>query len=455
MLIDRNDVKNMLDKHNISIKGILHVGAHECEEMPIYTGWGVDPKDIVWVDANPRLVEKNTQAGIQNCYTAVLDETARSTTFNITNNGQSSSLLDFGTHAQSYPWCVVTDTIHVKTETLTQFYSSRSLDYTKYNFWNFDIQGSEFSVFYGSKHLLQYADCIYTEVNTAEVYKGCGLLHMIDDLLQQYGLTRVILNMTSEKWGDAMYIRTNKAENPYGKMTLAIPTYKRFSTFLEKYLPVYVQMPYFDTILIGDETGEDIEEIKKQPWGSDPKLVLIKNDELLGAYHNKVNLLKKVTTDWVALIDSDNQLLPEYFTGLYKYWDTHGLNTNMVYIPASLVSSDIRYGTQSIPIQCLANTIIDANSWNSFQNTYMSAYGLNVGNCVFPKSACNLFSTSFEKHLMVECITMNKTLVENGYSLVFVPDMKYIHVVHNGSLYLNNEAKMDHVYKSTNWLLDN
>ena len=209
MLIDANTIKHLLDIYGISIRGILHVGAHECEEMTVYKGWGVDPANIIWVDANPGLVEKNTRAGIPNCYTAALDEVVRETTFNITNNGQSSSLLEFGTHAQSYPWCVVTDTLHVTTEKLSDFYSSRSLDSTKYNVWNFDIQGSEFSVFRGSKELLRGVDCIYTEVNTVEVYKGCGLLHMIDDLLKEYGLVRVMLQMTECGWGDALYLRHN------------------------------------------------------------------------------------------------------------------------------------------------------------------------------------------------------------------------------------------------------
>ena len=209
MLIDGDTVKSYLDKYNIKIKGILHVGAHECEEKSLYnTKLNVNDSDIVWVDANPRLIERNIQRGILNCYTAVLDETERDTTFNITNNGQSSSLLEFGSHAQSYPWCVVTEVVNVKTQTLTNFYNQNSLDCTKYNFWNFDIQGSELHVIRGSKELLKHVDCLYAEVNVAEVYKNCGQLNDVDLLLSEYGLTRVETVMTEENWGDALYIRT-------------------------------------------------------------------------------------------------------------------------------------------------------------------------------------------------------------------------------------------------------
>lgn len=208
MLINPNQVNALLQHFNINIKGILHVGAHECEEKDCYnTTFNVKDDSIVWVDANPKLIEKNKERGIPNCYTAVLDETERETAFHITNNGQSSSLLEFGTHATSYTWCVVTETVPVKTETLTQFFQKNQLDPKNFNFWNFDIQGNELQVFRGSKELLQYADVIYSEVNTQDVYKGCGKLNEMDVLLEEHGFKRVSTELTDQGWGDAIYVR--------------------------------------------------------------------------------------------------------------------------------------------------------------------------------------------------------------------------------------------------------
>lgn len=207
MLIDSYTVKTVLNNYNITINGILHVGAHKCEEKTVYNNWGIEDKDVVWVDANPKLIEYNKSRGILNCYTAALDEVERDTIFNITNNGESSSLLEFGSHSNSYPSIVVNETINVKTETLEQFFTKNSLNCKKYNFWNFDIQGVELQVFRGSKELLKYVDCIYVEVNTGEVYKGCGLMDDMDILLKEYGLVRVMTSMTSANWGDAIYVR--------------------------------------------------------------------------------------------------------------------------------------------------------------------------------------------------------------------------------------------------------
>ena len=86
------------------IRGILHVGAHECEEKELYNNeFNVKDDDIIWIDANSNLIKYNKLRGIPNCYTCVLDEFERDTKFNITNNNQSSNLLEFGTHSESYP----------------------------------------------------------------------------------------------------------------------------------------------------------------------------------------------------------------------------------------------------------------------------------------------------------------------------------------------------------------
>jgi FkbM family methyltransferase len=207
MLIPLHIVDTILETYNVARKGILHVGAHNCEEMQAYNTLGFEANQIIWVDANPEKTSMNLARGIPNCYTAVLDETAGEKSFKITNNGQSSSLLDFGTHALSYKDIVVVETIKVQTERLSDFFTKTSLDPANYNIWNFDIQGSELHVFRGSPEILTHVDLIYTEVNTAEVYRGCGQLNELDDFLKIHGFKRVKTEITNDYWGDAIYVK--------------------------------------------------------------------------------------------------------------------------------------------------------------------------------------------------------------------------------------------------------
>ena len=206
MLIPHEKVVATLKAKNIFIKGILHIGAHECEELGAYVKAGVSAGSIDWIEANPELVTRMASRGIK-VHNAAISDVETVLPFHITNNGQSSSLLEFGTHAVSYPWCKVVKTLSVKTETLVSVVHRENIPIRERNFWNLDIQGAELNALKSAGDLLQYADAIYTEVNTREVYKGCALLGDLDTFLDQKGFYRDSISMTGEGWGDALYIR--------------------------------------------------------------------------------------------------------------------------------------------------------------------------------------------------------------------------------------------------------
>lgn len=206
MLVDGEVVRDSIGVH---IRGVLHIGAHLCEERIMYNNtWNVPDSNIIWVEAIPELVEINNRNG-NNCYCSVLDETVGNRSFFITNNGQSSSILELGTHKHHYPYIVVEKTLSVKTETLPMLFTRNNLSPSDYNVWNLDIQGAELAVLKGGKEYLQYVDAIYTEVNQEEIYNDCCRIEEVDSFLTEHGFTRIITKMMPEKWGDALYVRRN------------------------------------------------------------------------------------------------------------------------------------------------------------------------------------------------------------------------------------------------------
>ena len=58
MLIKINE---LLRKYDLKIKGILHVGAHECEELLDYMRAGVKRNNIYWVEGNKDIYKKIKQ----------------------------------------------------------------------------------------------------------------------------------------------------------------------------------------------------------------------------------------------------------------------------------------------------------------------------------------------------------------------------------------------------------
>jgi len=207
MIIDIEEVMNVLVSKKITLNGCFHIGAHECEELNIYNNLGIKTEDIVWVDALPGKVYEATCRGIPNVFNAVItDKDDEKVVFNVANNGQSSSILEFGTHSIEHPGIVFINKINQKSITVDSFFERNKLDASKYDFWNFDIQGAELLALKGATKSIKYAKVLYLEVNSKELYKNGALINEIDEFLAQYNFKRVLTNMTIHKWGDAMYI---------------------------------------------------------------------------------------------------------------------------------------------------------------------------------------------------------------------------------------------------------
>lgn len=210
MLVTKERVAAELAKYGIEAEGALHVGSHDCEELDFYKFIGLNPSDVVWLDALEDKVQACKARGIPNVYQAVVsDKDDETVIFRRTNNDQSSSILEFGTHAQSYPYIHVVSSTEMKTTTLDSFVIQKNLDASKWTVWNFDIQGAELKALQGAEGILSFAKALYLEVNTQEVYKGCAVMTELDTYLEQRGFKRVITEMVNgHGWGDALYVRT-------------------------------------------------------------------------------------------------------------------------------------------------------------------------------------------------------------------------------------------------------
>ena len=208
MLIPVNKIFEIISENKILITGVFHVGAHECEELSLYNSLGLTNDDVVWIDALDSKVEDAKNKGVPNVYKAVItDKDDENVTFNVSNNCQSSSVLEFGTHSQEHPWVVFVNKTEEKSITVDTFFNRNNIDCSKYNFWNFDIQGAELMALKGAVKNIQYASVLYIEVNINEVYKNCALIPEIDVFLEEYKFKRVFTHITEHGWGDAIYIK--------------------------------------------------------------------------------------------------------------------------------------------------------------------------------------------------------------------------------------------------------
>ena len=191
------------------INGIVHIGAHELEELRAYKSKNI--KDIIWVEANPakyKLIEDllmQYKDMILGKFAA--GQSKKKLKLNISNNGQSSSLLPLGTHKYSYPHIFYTSQIEVCVMSFDDWASKNKIYSKSYNFINIDIQGYELEALKGMQKQLTFSDYVYLEVNFREVYENCSQIEEIDNFLIKFNLKRVGTYTSNKGWGDAIYVK--------------------------------------------------------------------------------------------------------------------------------------------------------------------------------------------------------------------------------------------------------
>lgn len=205
--------KDLFEKYAIKdCKRILHVGAHQGQEAQAYADLGAEY--VTWIEADPRtywklmkhLEQFKNQYALLAC---ISDKDGEIVDFKIASNGgQSSSFLDFGTHAKMHPDCTFVSHMKLETVTLATLISEGKIPtITNFDLLNIDIQGAELLALKGLGDHLNQFKYLYLEVNKDEVYKGCPLVEDIDFYVAPFGFRRVETLWASANltWGDAFY----------------------------------------------------------------------------------------------------------------------------------------------------------------------------------------------------------------------------------------------------------
>lgn len=196
---------NLYKKYNMSITGIIHIGAHYGEELEEYKTNNIS--NVVLFEplsANFEVLEQRAAKFNMNIIghqVALGNVNGTVEMFLSSNQQESSSILKPKRHLEQYPHITFTET-----ETVIMF-KLDDYKYKTYNFINMDVQGYELEVLKGSTETLKFVDYVYCEVNRDEVYENNAFVEQLDDFLEVYNLQRVETEWLGETWGDALYIK--------------------------------------------------------------------------------------------------------------------------------------------------------------------------------------------------------------------------------------------------------
>lgn len=199
------DLEELVQKYQVKIKGLIHVGAHYGQEYEIYQKLGIahliffEPLvqnfEILKTHVGEKAKLFQLALGNENKKVKMYVESA--------NNGMSSSILKPQKHLEQYPQIVFDQEEIVEMVRLDNFLSEKE----NYNFLTIDVQGYELEVLKGSRQTLNNISGILTEVNRDELYSNCVRVEQLDNFLKNFDFYRVETNWEGGTWGDAFYAK--------------------------------------------------------------------------------------------------------------------------------------------------------------------------------------------------------------------------------------------------------
>lgn len=201
--------QDLFRRHTIKPAGVLHLGANTGQEAGDYNAMGI--RKVIWVEADPtlfpKLVAHVSPYGHRALKACVSDKDGDRRPFHIANNkGQSSSLLELGTHKQAHPEVKYVGDIEMSTIRVDSLLRKHGFVLDPWWFLNADLQGAELMALRGMEGLLKNFSHLYLEVNEKPLYVGCPLVGDLDGFLKPHGFRRVETKMSGNHgWGDALY----------------------------------------------------------------------------------------------------------------------------------------------------------------------------------------------------------------------------------------------------------
>lgn len=197
------NLKDLFEKHQFHVNGILHVGAGWLEEAQLYSDMGV--KKVIWVEALPathKRRERAEQFGHELIEAIPFSDRTELVTLRVASNSVSSSILPFKRHSEIYPDIVVEEEIKalsLRADQVFQDHFPKEIDTLV-----LDVQGAELKVLRGMGKLLNQIQRIFTETNLTEMYEGCVLEPQLRDWLAKRGFVNwETFDVHLEEWREA------------------------------------------------------------------------------------------------------------------------------------------------------------------------------------------------------------------------------------------------------------
>ncbi len=206
-------------ENNITLNGVIHVGAHRGEEIFEYEK--LKAKKVIWIEPNPDVFREleialdNAESSLESygfCV-AASDVNLEEVDFHICygpdagfmkgNKGCSSLLKPIGRFESWYK-----ETIKVESVKLDTLLEKNEFEFSEFDLLDMDTQGAELMVLKGAEKVLSNVNYITTEAtwNNPD-YIGNVMFDELSSYLNEHGFEqKEIIEHTSD-WGDVLFVK--------------------------------------------------------------------------------------------------------------------------------------------------------------------------------------------------------------------------------------------------------
>jgi FkbM family methyltransferase len=195
-------------RHLKGRSGVIHVGANVGQEREVYAAFGLR---VLWIEPIPevyeRLVANIAEFPAQRALLAlVTDRDGGEYEFHVaSNNGGSSSILDFKLHREIWPRVEFVRSLRLRSLTLPSLLRSEGIDVRDYDVLVLDTQGSELLVLQGAEPLLRQFGRVQVEAADFEAYVGCCRVSDVGEFMRRHGYEEESRRRFAEREGCGSY----------------------------------------------------------------------------------------------------------------------------------------------------------------------------------------------------------------------------------------------------------
>ena len=205
----------LVREFGLRCRGVIHVGANLGQEFDSYRRAGLE--SAVYIEPIPEIfaeLEKRVSADPRHHAINALcsDRDGEDVEFHVASNqGQSSSILELGTHAVRHPEVTYVGALRLRTATLDHIvFETPSLDPRPLNCLVMDVQGAEAKVLAGAKRTLAQCHSVFTEVSEGGLYEGDARWEEIVAMLKAEGFVLRCLDIHFLGWGNAFFVKSSR-----------------------------------------------------------------------------------------------------------------------------------------------------------------------------------------------------------------------------------------------------